>query len=162
MMDDYHKQYLYRRVVRAKLFIDENFAESIDLDNISGEACFSKYHFTRLFKQIYGRTPHQHLTDVRIAAAKQLLRSDATIARVCFSVGFESISSFTGLFRRRVGMTPAAFRTAAHERRQDTLERPVKFVPNCFVDRAPRAKDAHAETQRTQRREKQFSRNEHN
>ena len=133
------RQYLYRRVVRAKLFIDHNFASRIDLDNIADEACFSKFHFTRLFRQIYGKTPHQYLTAVRIKHARELLAGEATVAAVCFAVGFDSITSFTGLFRRRVGMTPAAFRAAAHERKQDSLERPLKFVPNCFVDRAPRA-----------------------
>lgn len=135
-MDTYPRQYLYRRVVRAKLFIDENFASPIDLSKIADEACFSKFHFTRLFRRIYGKTPHQYLTDVRITRARDLLASEATVARVCFSVGFDSIGSFTGLFRRRVGMTPAAFRLAALERQQDTIERPLKFVPNCFVDRS--------------------------
>src|SRR4051812_42052952 len=105
MTDLYPKQYLYRRIVKAKLFIDENYSSSIDLNNIADEACFSKYHFFRLFKTIYARTPHQYLTDVRIKYAKDLLSEGATVARACFSVGFDSISSFTGLFRRRVGLT---------------------------------------------------------
>ena len=133
------RQYLYRRVVRAKLFIDENFASQIDLDNIADEACFSKFHFARLFRQIYGKTPHRYVTDVRIKYACELLSGEATVAAVCFAVGFDSITSFTSLFRRRAGMTPAAFRMATHERKQESLERPLKFVPNCFVDRSPRA-----------------------
>src|SRR3954470_6267088 len=111
-MDTYPKQYLYRQIVRAKLFIAENYATRIDLANIADEACFSKFHFVRLFRTIYGRTPHQYLTDVRVRAAKELLRSGATVARSCYSVGFDSISSFTGLFKRRVGMAPAAFQRA--------------------------------------------------
>lgn len=47
-------------MVQAKLFIDFNYAESIDISNIADEACFSKFHFIRLFKKIYGRTPHQY------------------------------------------------------------------------------------------------------
>lgn len=134
-MDAYPKQYLYRRVVRAKLFIDQNFASPIDLDNIADEACFSKFHFTRLFRMIYGRTPHQYLTDVRIAKAKLLLNDGETVARACYSVGFESLTSFTGLFHRRVGQTPAAFQRAALNKLDEIAERPVKFVPNCFVEK---------------------------
>lgn len=134
-MHTYPKQYLYRRIVGAKLFIDEHFAAQIDLDNIADEACFSKFHFMRVFKTIYGKTPHQYLTDVRINRAKELLADEATVARTCFSVGFDSLGSFTGLFRRRVGLTPAAFQTAAQAKRDEIAERPLKFVPNCFVEK---------------------------
>ena len=134
-VDDYPRQYLYRRVVRAKLFIDGHYNSPIDLNNIADEACFSKYHFVRLFRSIYGKTPHQYLTDVRIKQAKLLLADGATVARACFSVGFDSISSFTGLFRRRVGVTPAAFQRTALETKEDVAARPVKFIPNCFVDK---------------------------
>src|SRR5215203_5993719 len=44
-MDQYPRQYLYLRAMRAKLFIDGNFASDIDLDKIADEACFSKFHF---------------------------------------------------------------------------------------------------------------------
>jgi AraC-like DNA-binding protein len=134
-MDAYPKQYLYRRVVRAKLYIDENFASGIDLSNIADEACFSKFHFVRLFKAIYGRTPHQYLTEVRIKKAKDMLANDVTVASACFSVGFDSISSFTGLFLRRVGITPAAFQKRHIATRSEIAERPLKFVPNCFVEK---------------------------
>jgi AraC-like DNA-binding protein len=50
----YPKAYLYRRIVKAKLFIDAHFAEPIDVDAISNKAAFSKFHFIRLFKQVYG------------------------------------------------------------------------------------------------------------
>lgn len=131
----YPKQYLYRRVVAAKLHIDEHYSSPLDISNIADEACFSKFHFLRLFKRIYGKTPHQYLTEVRIARAKEMLAGDATIARVCYSVGFDSISSFTGLFRRRVGVTPAAFQRDLHLRQTETGERPLKFIPNCYIEK---------------------------
>ena len=134
-MDTYPRQYLYRRVVRAKLYIDDNYASPLDLNNIADEACFSKFHFFRLFKSIYGKTPHQYLTDVRIGHAKDMLARGDTVARTCFSVGFDSISSFTGLFRRRVGSTPAAFQRQVLETKEEMATRPAKFVPNCFVEK---------------------------
>ena len=96
----YPKVYLYRRIVQSKLFMDNNFADNINLDNIADEALFSKFHFIRLFKQTYNKTPHQYLTAVRIEKAKQLLLIKKSISEVCFSVGFDSISSFTGLFKK--------------------------------------------------------------
>ncbi|MBN8856494.1 MAG: hypothetical protein BGO55_17000 [Sphingobacteriales bacterium 50-39] len=53
---------VYKKIVMAKLYMDENFHESIDLDRISREACLSRYHFHRLFTRIYQRTPHQGAT----------------------------------------------------------------------------------------------------
>src|SRR3954464_8457604 len=124
-MEQYPKQYLYRRIVRAKLYIDENFGSSIDLDNVSSEACFSKFHFARLFRDIYGMTPHQYLTSVRIDRARILLESEASVKQTCFKVGFDSVASFTGLFKRRIGVTPAAFRQAREHTFGEIADRPL-------------------------------------
>ena len=60
MNDEYQKAYLYRQIVQAKLYIDQHYAENIDVQNIAYQAHFSKFHFLRLFKSIYGKTPHQY------------------------------------------------------------------------------------------------------
>jgi AraC-type DNA-binding domain-containing proteins len=133
-MEDFPKIYLYRRVVQAKLFIDERFAESIDLDNIADEAYFSKFHFIRLFKNIYNKTPHQYLTQVRIEKAKLLLSTDISISEVCYSVGFESMSSFSGLFKKTVGISPSKFQQQQQQRKAAIAERPLNFIPNCFAE----------------------------
>ena len=127
------KIYLYRRVVLAKLFIEEHFADNIDLDAIAGEAAFSKFHFIRLFKMAYGKTPHQYLTLVRIEKAKLLLQSETTITDVCLSVGFDGISSFTHLFKRFTQLTPSAYQQQQRLRRQQIAEVPLKFIPGCFA-----------------------------
>lgn len=128
------KIYLYRRIVLAKLFIDEHFADSIDLDAIAGEAAFSKFHFIRLFKMAYGKTPHQYLTVVRIENAKLLLQTEASVTDVCFSVGFDGISSFTHLFKRFTRLTPSAYQQQQRKRRQEIASVPLKFIPNCFAE----------------------------
>ena len=96
----YPNIYLYKRIVQAKLFIDNNYAEDIDLDNIADEAYFSKFHFIRLFTKIYGKTPYQYLIKVRIEKAIQLLRSDMPVSNACYAVGFESVGSFSTLFKK--------------------------------------------------------------
>ncbi len=126
---DYPKVYLYRRIVQAKLFIDTNYAGKIDLDNISDEAYFSKFHFIRLFKTVYGKTPHQYLKAVRIEKAKQLLKEGKAVSDACFEVGFDSLSSFSGLFKRVVGL-PASVYAAQHQETQAQIaRRPLAFVP---------------------------------
>jgi AraC-like DNA-binding protein len=131
--DQYPKVYLYRRIVQAKLFIDTNFADKIDLDNISDEACFSKFHFTRLFKAIYGKTPHQYLTAVRIEKAIQLFRSDKTVSEVCFSVGFDSLTSFSGLFKRITGVSPSIYLAQQQQLKSQISKTPLAFVPGCYA-----------------------------
>jgi len=131
----YPKVYLYRRIVQAKLFIDTNYADNINLDDIADESYFSKFHFLRQFKRIYGKTPHQYLINVRVEIAMQLLRTDIPVTDVCFSVGFESLSSFSGLFKRIVGLTPSAYLTQQQQIKKQILQTPLKFVPSCFADK---------------------------
>ena len=128
------KVYLYRRIVYAKLFIDGHYAENIDLENIADEAFFSKYHFIRLFHSVYNKTPHQYLSAVRIEKAKLLLMSNITVAQTCYEVGFESVSSFTGLFKRTTGQTPSAYQKEQHQKLAEIAQAPLRFIPNCFAE----------------------------
>jgi AraC-like DNA-binding protein len=130
---EYQKVYLYRRIVQAKLFIDNNYAANIDVDNIADEAYFSKFHFIRLFKKIYGKTPHQYLTSVRIENAKQLLKTNKPVSEVCYSVGFESLSSFSILFKRLAGQTPSAFLKKQQQLKIQISKAPLQFIPGCFA-----------------------------
>jgi AraC-like DNA-binding protein len=131
--EQYPKVYLYQRIVQAKLFIDRHFADHIDLDNISDEAYFSKFHFIRLFKKIYGKTPHQYLTFVRIEKAIVLLRTNKPVSEVCYAVGFESLSSFSGLFKRLAGLTPSDYLAQQHQIKIQISKTPLKFVSGCFI-----------------------------
>jgi AraC-like DNA-binding protein len=129
---EYPKVYLYRRIVQAKLFIDANYMHPIDLDNISEEASFSKFHFIRLFKQAYGKTPHQYLVHIRIEKAKELLRNNIAVTDACFSVGFESPGSFSTLFKKMTGLSPSAYLIRQQERKNTMQRAPLLFIPGCF------------------------------
>lgn len=130
----YPQVYLYRRIVQAKLYIDGHFAEPIDLHNIADQAVFSRFHFLRLFRRIYGKTPHQYLVSVRIDKVCQLLaESDLPVSTICGDVGFESVSSFTGLFKKTIGKTPSEYRASQQALQRQTRTTPLKFVPNCFA-----------------------------
>jgi AraC-like DNA-binding protein len=132
--EPYPKFYLYHRIVKAKLFIDENFHQEIDLHNISSEAYFSKFHFIRLFKSIYGKTPHQYLIYTRVENAKQYLEQGDIISEVCNKVGFDSASSFTGLFKKYCNVTPSEYRRLHAARQEAIKDKPLEFIPACFAE----------------------------
>jgi AraC-like DNA-binding protein len=133
MEDEYPKVYLYRRVIQAKHHIDQCYMNRLDLEDIADEAAFSKFHFLRLFRKIVGLTPHQYLTAVRIDKAKEMLTAGFSVSEVCLSVGFESLSSFTGLFKRMTGQTPVSFQSKMLSRQSAIQNAPLKFVPHCFA-----------------------------
>ncbi len=132
---EYPKAYLYRRIVSAKLYIDNHYPDDIDLDDIAGEAHFSRFHFIRLFKDVYGKTPHQYLIHVRIENAKQLLKNGTPVTETCFAVGFGSLSSFSALFKRRAGVPPSEFLEEHQNIISDIQEKPLQFVPGCFSEK---------------------------
>jgi AraC-like DNA-binding protein len=125
---------LYERIVAAKVFMDENYQESIHLDEISQKAFLSPYHFHRLFSQVYKKTPHQYLTLKRIEKAKDLLSENKNVREVCNEVGFESLGSFSSLFKKEIGFAPTYYRNRAWLKKQKTKEQPKRFIPHCFIE----------------------------
>lgn len=125
---------LYGRIVAAKVFIDENYHEAINLDEISQKAFLSRYHFHRLFSRVYKKTPHQYLTLKRIEKAKDLLAENKPVTDVCSEVGFESLGSFSVLFKKEIGFAPAYYRNMAWLKKQKAKEQPKAFIPHCFIE----------------------------
>ena len=125
---------LYERIIAAKLFMDENFHEPIHLEQISGQAYFSRFHFHRLFTSIYGRTPHAYLTSKRLQQAKLLLEQEGiSIQEVCNSVGFESLASFSLLFSKHHGIAPLYYRNLVYLKNKLAKEHPARFIPNGII-----------------------------
>ncbi len=132
-MEQYEKLYLYKRIVQAKLFIDSHYAENIDLSNIADEAYFSKFHFIRLFKTIYGKTPHNYLTSVRIENAKILLTKGIPVCTVSLMVGFDSSTSFAAVFKKITGSPPSVFQSQLQIKQRERASNPLSAIPQCFA-----------------------------
>ncbi len=117
---------LLKRLRRARNYIDNCYDLPLDLAAISKQACLSRYHFLRLFRDTFDTTPHQYLIHRRIERAKELLRwRELSVTEVCFEVGFQSLGSFSALFRRCVGTAPVTYRKHEMDSRRK--------VPGCFV-----------------------------
>ena len=120
----------YLRLARARRLMDECYQMPLDLEQISKEACLSRFHFLRLFRRAFNKTPHQYLIHRRIEKAKELLSSSRlTVTEVCFEVGFESLGSFSSLFHKHVGHPPVAYRAIVLERRRDIRRK----IPACVL-----------------------------
>src|SRR5690625_1678879 len=99
----------------AKLVIELNYVDQIDIGEIADKAFFSKFHFIRLFKKIYGKTPHQYLVSVRIEKAMEMLRKGRSVTESCLGVGFISLGSFSGRFKQLTGTTRSEERRVGKE-----------------------------------------------
>lgn len=104
----------HKQVRLARLLLDRNYDTPITIDDLSREAALSPYHLIRTFRRAYKQTPHQYLVRQRIARAKELLRSsDLSITEICIAVGYESMGSFSTLFRKVAGVSPSAYRSSS-------------------------------------------------
>lgn len=105
------REELYRRLHRARDYILAMYDQPINLKVLAGVACLSPNHFLRTFAQVFGQTPHQFLTETRLLNARQLLSdSNMSVTDVCLTVGFESLGSFSSLFKRHFGFSASAIR----------------------------------------------------
>jgi AraC-like DNA-binding protein len=117
-----------RHLTRAKDLADARYFERLDVDDLAGAAGLSRAHFSREFRRAFGESPHAYLLTRRLERAAALLRiTDRSVADICFSVGLQSVGSFTSSFTRTYGMSPTAYRAtfppAAHH----------ALVPTCVL-----------------------------
>lgn len=106
------REELYRRLHRARDYAHAAFAEDVGLEEMARVACLSPNHFLRTFKHAFHQTPHQFLTRLRLESAREmLLQRKLSVTEICFAVGFESLGSFSSLFRKHFGISPAQYRS---------------------------------------------------
>jgi AraC-like DNA-binding protein len=102
-----------RHLLRAKDLIDARYRDPLDVAALARAAHLSQAHFSREFRRAFGETPHQYLLTRRLERAASLLRTtDRTVAQICFTVGLQSVGSFTTSFTRAFGQSPTAYRAA--------------------------------------------------
>jgi AraC family transcriptional regulator len=104
------REELYRRLQRARALADESRAP-LTIAELARAASLSTHHFHHAFARLFGETPHRYAVRRRLERAAQQLRADrASVLEIALALGFESLGSFTSLFRRHFGLPPAAWR----------------------------------------------------
>lgn len=106
------------RVNRAIDYIVANVDQPLKLSDVARVACFSSFHFHRVFRSILGETLNQFVLRIRLERALRMLSHEpkSTLTRVALACGFASSSDFSRSFKRRYGVAPSAF--AVEEFRQ--------------------------------------------
>jgi len=117
-----------RHLLRARDLADARYFEPLGVDQMAGAAGLSRAHFSREFRRAFGESPHAYLLTRRLERAAALLRTtDRSVADICFSVGLQSVGSFTSSFTRTYGKSPTAYRAAFPAATDRAL------VPACIV-----------------------------
>ena len=120
-------------LVRARDLIHDCFDEPLSVSDLAEVAGMSRFHFLRSFTQVFGATPHAHLIEVRLEHARKALARGGSVTEACLDAGYDSLGSFSVLFKRRFGTAPLAW-----QRRTRTLIAvpglwPALWVPGCFL-----------------------------
>lgn len=102
---------IIKRLSAATDYIHDTYTRNTTLDELSAIAHLSKFHFLRLFKQMYRCTPYQYIISKRMEKAKHMLLSnELNVQEVAWAVGYEDASSFCRAFRKQYGLYPQAYR----------------------------------------------------
>jgi AraC-like DNA-binding protein len=117
-----------RHLLRAKDLADARYFEPLGVNDMASAAGLSRAHFSREFRRAFGEPPHAYLLTRRLERAAALLRTtDRSVADICFSVGLQSVGSFTTSFTRTYGVSPTAYRAAFPPAIHHAL------IPTCVV-----------------------------
>jgi len=101
----------YSKILSIRSYLDEHFAEDIDLDDLSAQFFVSKFHLSREFKKVTGITVGNYLNSRRINEAKRLLRfTKEPIKVIASACGIPDINYFSKVFAKYESMTPSAYR----------------------------------------------------
>lgn len=105
------------RILRSVEFMNDSLNEDITLEKLAVSANLSKYHYLRLFKNIYNVTPLEYLSGRRVLKAKELLqKTDLSITDISFGLGFKNLSHLSFEFRKRTGITMREFRLSEQKK----------------------------------------------
>lgn len=100
-----------RRILKVKNFIDTHYHEEIRLAQLADIVGMTPSAFSRFFKLCTGKNVAEYIVDVRLGfAARQLVDTTESVSEICYSCGFNTLSNFNRLFRKRKGCNPTEFR----------------------------------------------------
>ena len=107
-----------RRVLKVKNYINQNYQNEIRLSDVASLAGMSPSAFSRFFKLHTGRNLSDYIIDMRLGyASRMLVDSTHSIAEIGYGCGFNNLSNFNRIFKKKKGCSPSEFRENYHKTR---------------------------------------------
>jgi transcriptional regulator GlxA family with amidase domain len=115
----------YSRIKAAVYYIHNNYMKAVTVEELASLCMLSVRQFTRYFQDVYRKSPYEYLVDLRLRQAKELLRyTTYTISEVAGFVGYDSVYSFSRIFKQYANMSPRDWR-----RMNDQMEQSAGLSP---------------------------------
>ena len=100
-----------RRVLKVKNYISAHINDNLRLEQLAALVGMTPTAFSRYFKLRTGKNLSEYIIDIRLGmAARQLVDTAESVSEICWSCGFNTLSNFNRLFRKRKGCSPTEFR----------------------------------------------------
>ncbi|MEN6618839.1 MAG: AraC family transcriptional regulator [Rikenellaceae bacterium] len=101
-----------RRVRKVKEYINQHFNQDIRLSQLADIAGMTPVSFSRFFKLRTGKNLSDYIIDIRLGfASRMLVDSTKSISEICYECGFNNLSYYNRIFKKKKGMTPKVFRS---------------------------------------------------
>lgn len=105
-----------QRIMKVKNYISQNYMKELKLKTLAEIACMSETAFSRFFKLHTGHNVSEYITDTRLGnAARLLVDSDKSVAEISYRCGYNNMSNFNRIFKRKKGCSPTEFREYYHK-----------------------------------------------
>ena len=105
-----------RRVLKVKDYINSHIHEDLRLEQLADLVGMTPTAFSRYFKQRTGKNLSEFIVDIRLGqAARRLVDTTDSVSEICWTCGFNTLSNFNRLFRKRKGCNPTEFREKYHK-----------------------------------------------
>lgn len=107
-----------RRVQKVQQYINDHYQDEIHLDNMAEIAGMTPTSFSRFFRQRTGKRLSDYIIDIRLGyAARMLIDTTMSVAEICYNCGFNNLSNFNRIFKRKKSCSPTEFREMFHKKK---------------------------------------------
>lgn len=102
---------LAHRLIKVKEFIDSNYYENLDIDQLANLSYMSKFHFLRMYKKMFGISPYRYILELKLIESKKLLKNLNTV-EVSKLLNFSDRSAFSNKFKKRFSLNPSEYKNS--------------------------------------------------